>query len=126
MAGMLGNDLCNGWWCVGRDCLFISPFQLGNAKLPMFVDSLTVFVIVAKRILRLISLSESPDMGPAQLQDRGQEPGQSSVGPPHLAWARQGQSSASASRVGVSAPGKSSGHQVSTSFALFLLLWPMG
>lgn len=41
----------------------------------MFVDSLIVFVIVAKRILRLISLSESPDMGPAQLQVRGQEPG---------------------------------------------------
>lgn len=92
----------------------------------MFVDSLIVFVIVAKRILRLISLSESPDMGPAQLQDRGQEPGQPSVGPPHLAWARQGQSSASASRVGVSAPGKSSGHWVSTSFALFLPLWPVG
>lgn len=40
----------------------------------MFVDSLVVFVILAERILRLISLSESLDTGPAQLEDREQEP----------------------------------------------------
>lgn len=40
----------------------------------MFVDSLIVFVIVAERILRPISLSESLDTEPAQLEDRGQEP----------------------------------------------------
>lgn len=40
----------------------------------MFVDSLVVLVIVAERILRLISLSESLDAEPAQLEDRGQEP----------------------------------------------------
>lgn len=40
----------------------------------MFVDSLIVFVIVAERILRPISLSESLDAEPPQLEDRGQEP----------------------------------------------------
>lgn len=37
----------------------------------MFVDSLIVFVIVAERILRPISPSESLDTEPAQLEDRG-------------------------------------------------------
>lgn len=41
----------------------------------MFVDALIIFVIIAERSLRLISLSESLETGPAQLEDRGQEPG---------------------------------------------------
>lgn len=40
----------------------------------MFVDSVIVFVIVAERILRPISLSESLDREAAQLEDGGQEP----------------------------------------------------
>lgn len=93
----------------------------------MFVDSLVVFVIFAERILRPISLSESLDTGPAQLEDRGQEPQRPAVGPSHPAWARRGQSSVSVPRAGWVAPGKSNGPRVSTSFVLFLLgLWPWG
>lgn len=68
----------------------------------MFVDSLVVFVIFAERILILISLSESLDTRPAQLEDKGQELRQwPAVGPPHPAWARRGQGSASAPQGGV-------------------------
>lgn len=88
----------------------------------MFVDSLVVFVIFAERIRRLISVSESLDTGPAQLEDRGQEPPQwPAVGPPQPAWARRGQGSASAPRAGWVAPRRSHGLWVSTSSAFFLL-----
>lgn len=66
----------------------------------MFVDYLIVFVIIAEGILRLNSLSESLNTGPAHLEDRGQGPWQPALGPPHPAWALQGQSSASAPRGG--------------------------
>lgn len=90
----------------------------------MFVDALIIFVIIAERILRLISLSESLETKSAQLEGAGRSLG-SAVGPPHPAWARQGQSSASAPRAGLVAPRKSSGLWVSTSFGPFLLrLWP--
>ena len=37
-------------------------------KLPMFVDALIIFVIIAERILRLISLSESLETKSARLE----------------------------------------------------------
>lgn len=80
----------------------------------MFVDSLIVFVIVAERILRPISLSESLDMEPAQLEDRGQE-SQS------LRWGLPIQPGPGKDRVQPLPPGKPSGLWVSTSFVLFLL-----
>ena len=40
-------------------------------KFPMFVDALIIFVIIAERILRLISLSESLETKSAQLEGAG-------------------------------------------------------
>lgn len=85
-------------------------------KLPVFVDSLILFVIIAERILRLLSLSESQTGPPSWGEGARDWP--SAAGP---GWGR----------VRPLLPGRVGGSRkikrlwVSTSFDLFPLgLWP--